>query len=99
MLPTVRPGALLAALRGIRPRRGAVVVVEHPERRGYLMVKRVEAGPMDEAMPGWVLGPDEWLLVGDNRPASTDSRSFGTFPSSAILGVVVWPRHPRRPTS
>ena len=98
MLPTFRPGALLVALRGIRPRRGAVAVVEHPECPSYLMVKRVEAGPMDEAMPGWVLGPDEWLLVGDNRPASADSRSFGTFPSSAILGVVAWPRRPRRPT-
>ena len=77
-------------------RRGSLVVLEHPERPGFEMVKRVVGVPGDvpEDAP---LGPDQYWLLGDNLSASTDSRSFGPVSRRAIRGVVhlrYWP--PRR---
>jgi signal peptidase I len=41
--------------------------------------------------PGiWVLGPQEYFLLGDHREASRDSRSFGPVPASALIGKVIW---------
>lgn len=40
------------------------------------------------------LGPDEYYVIGDNRPSSNDSRSWGAVPADLILGkvwVVYWP--------
>ncbi len=40
------------------------------------------------------LGPDEYYLLGDNRNASLDSRSFGPVPRKNIIGKVLlrgWP--------
>jgi signal peptidase I len=44
-----------------------------------------------------VLGPDEYLVLGDHRAASTDGRSFGPVGRERLVGVVrfaYWP--PRR---
>lgn len=51
----------------------------------------------------WVLGEEEFVVLGDNRAASTDSRDLGPLPRSAIAAVV-WRRVPtfgqrRTPTS
>ena len=40
------------------------------------------------------LGQDEYFVMGDNRPSSLDSRSFGAVPANKIIGRVVmryWP--------
>jgi signal peptidase I len=45
----------------------------------------------------WVLGPDEYFVLGDNRDHSNDSRSFNAVPIDHIVGHVIfryWP--PRR---
>jgi signal peptidase I len=53
------------------------------------------------------LGPDEYMVLGDNRAASTDGRDFGPLPTERIEGVAwlrYWPperfglivREPRR---
>ena len=89
MAPALKPGQRLLVVRGASLRAGDIVVVEGPH--GVEMVKRVSVGPGGEAMPGWILGPDEWLVLGDNRQASTDSREFGALPRSAIKGKVVLP--------
>jgi signal peptidase I len=34
------------------------------------------------------LGPDQYLVLGDNRPQSLDSRTFGAIPRKAIIGRV-----------
>ena len=34
----------------------------------------------------WALGPDDYFLLGDAPAFSTDSRSFGPVPGSAIVG-------------
>ena len=41
----------------------------------------------------WRLREDEYLVLGDNRLASTDSRSFGPVKRSSILGMAILPDH------
>ncbi len=49
------------------------------------------------AEPPWndvTLGPKEYMMFGDNRSYSYDSRSWGTMPASDIVGLVrlrLWP--------
>ena len=64
MAPTLAPGDWALAVPIRRIHRGDVVVVEHPERPGYEMVKRVVGGPGD-AVGGRRLGPEEWWVEGD----------------------------------
>lgn len=94
MVPTFRPGDWLVATRRGRIRRGSVVVLAHPDRPLDL-VKRVHGVPGD-LVDGRLLGPDEYLVVGDNPAASSDGRRFGPVPRRVIDGVVrarYWP-HP-----
>jgi nickel-type superoxide dismutase maturation protease len=93
MSPTLEPGDLVVATvaRSVGP--GALVVVEHPWRSGYEMVKRVSAVP-GERVGGKLLGRDEFWVMGDSEVASTDSRSFGPVGREGIKGVVrlrYWP--------
>jgi signal peptidase I len=93
MSPTFRPGDFLIAARSGPIRRGAVVVVEHPTRPGYEMVKRMVGVPGD-SIQGVSLGPDQFWMIGDDPAASTDSRTLGPFERDAIRGVVrfrYWP--------
>jgi signal peptidase I len=36
--------------------------------------------------PTFVLGPDEYFVLGDNRGDSYDSRNYGPVPRAAIMG-------------
>lgn len=93
MEPSLRPGDWLLATRTGRISRGSVVVLAHPGRH-FDLVKRVAAAPGD-VVDGRVLGPDEYLVIGDNRGESTDGRAFGTVPREAIEGVVRFRYRPR----
>jgi len=67
MLPTLRSGDGLIAVRSRRLRRGQIRCFEHPERPGFWLVKRV----------GDVRG-ETFEAVSDNRAIVTvDSRRFG----------------------
>jgi len=49
--------------------------------------------PLDLETPGSVtidLDEDEYFVLGDNRPASSDSRKWGVLPASLIVGKVVF---------
>lgn len=93
MEPTLGPGDWLLATRIGPVRRGSVVVLSHPDRPLDL-VKRVSAVPGD-VVEGRRLGPEEYLVVGDNASASTDGRSFGTVRRGAIEGVARVRYYPR----
>ena len=93
MEPTLRPGDWLVATRRGSRVPAAVVVVRDP-RTGLDLVKRIAAGPGEHAA-GRRLGPDEFLVLGDNAEGSTDGRTFGAVGATAIEGVVrlrYWPR-------
>lgn len=97
MAPTLAPGdrALSVPLR--RPRVDDVVVVEHPGRPGYEMVKRITAGPGDRVGER-LLALDEWWVEGDFAQGSTDSRQFGPARGDELKGKVVlvyWPKERR----
>ena len=77
MAPTLLPGDRALAVAGGRFRRGDVVVVEHPGRPDYEMVKRITALPGDGVAPGRILDADELWVEGDHAAASTDSRQLG----------------------
>jgi nickel-type superoxide dismutase maturation protease len=93
MSPTLEPGEYLFAVRARSVSRGSLVVVEHPNRLGHEMVKRVVATP-GEQVADRLLGPEEYWVTGDNQDGSTDSRSFGPVRREAIRGRVIlryWP--------
>ena len=89
MLPTLRPGDQLLCVRRGRIRRGDVVVIRPPSH-GFEMIKRVAGLPGEIATRDGReerLGPDEYLVVGDNADRSTDGRSFGPVRRSDIAGI------------
>jgi signal peptidase I len=106
MRPTLVPGQRIAVAPPARPlRRGAVVVVRRPGD-GLEVVKRLVGLPgervqLDGEALDLTLGPDEYLVLGDQRDASTDGRAFGPVGWDRIVGVVrfaYWPpRLLRRP--
>lgn len=65
----------------------------NPVRIDEPYVRRTDAG---ESFPtlcsrpdcplSWVVGPDEYFVMGDNRPVSEDSRAFGPVGEDLILG-------------
>lgn len=89
MEPTLQPGDWLVAVRAGTIERGDLVVVRHPTR-DLELVKRVAGLPGEGD-----LGPDRYLVVGDNPEESTDGRAFGPVERSAIAGVVVARYRPR----
>ena len=99
MVPTLLPGDWALAAAGGRMSREDVVVVEHPGRPGYEMVKRLVALPGDIVEKDRVLGPDEFWVEGDHAGSSTDSRQFGPVSMDEIKArvlLVYWPPERRR---
>lgn len=94
MVPTLMPGDWALAVTRRRFRRGDIVVVEHPGRPGYEMVKRITGVP-NERMGDRTLADDELWVEGDHEDASTDSRHFGTVTREQVKAKVVlvyWPK-------
>jgi Peptidase S24-like len=95
MLPALHPGDWLLALRTSRIHPGQIVLAWHPERPGFLLVKRAawrEKG--DGELPGG------WWLASDNPAAgAVDSARFGPVPAEKVVAVVLfryWPVRRRR---
>lgn len=88
MAPTLIPDDWCLVIKQGGWRRGDVVVVEHPDRPGYEMVKRIVAGRGD-VIGERRLEPDEFWVEGDDPSASTDSRTFGPVRVGSIKGRVV----------
>jgi signal peptidase I len=99
MRPALEPGDWALAVASGRIRRGSVVVVEHPKRPAFEMVKRVIAIPGDLAPDGRVLDHDQFWVEGDAPDESTDSRQFGPVLRGhvkATLRLVYWPLERRK---
>jgi signal peptidase I len=99
MRPTLEPGEWALAVATRRIRRGGVVVVEHPDRPGFEMVKRVIGVPGDLAPDGRMLGAAAFWVEGDSPEESTDSRTFGPVRREhvkAAVRAVYWPVERRR---
>jgi nickel-type superoxide dismutase maturation protease len=90
MLPALRPGDWLLALRTRRIRPGQVVLAWHPARADFLLVKRA----VRRVDGGWWLESDF-----PEAPGAADSNRFGPVPEEKIIGRVLVryyrPRHPR----
>lgn len=98
MAPTLIPEDWALVVAPTRFSKGDVVVVEHPGRPDYEMVKRITAIP-GEHVGDRLLGEDEWWIEGDHHSASTDSRHFGPVTRDEIKAKVVlvyWPKGRRR---
>jgi len=97
MAPTLIPGDWCLVVSPRRWRRREVVVVAHPERPGYEMVKRLVGMPGDRVGER-TLGATEYWVEGDH-PSSTDSRAFGPVSGTALRAKVLliyWPVARRR---
>lgn len=76
MLPYLRPGAVVFALRTRRIRAGSVVIIQH---NGLEKIKRVAA-----------LQPGRVYVLGDNSLESTDSRTLGWLAEDAVRARVIF---------
>jgi len=98
MAPTLAPGDWALAVTPRTFRSGDVVVVEHPDRPGFEMVKRIRAAPGGRVAER-TLAEGEYWVEGDLGSASTDSRSFGPVGRDHLKAKVLliyWPRERRR---
>jgi nickel-type superoxide dismutase maturation protease len=98
MAPTLLPGDWVVVVTPDRYEREDVVVVEHPQRAGYEVVKRLVGVPGD-VVGDRLLGGDEYWVEGDFAQRSTDSRQFGPVPKSSLKAkavLIYWPLERRR---
>lgn len=75
----------------IEIRRGAIVANGTPLAEPYL--RGIDTECITSCGP-FTLGGDEYFMLGDNRPVSRDSRSFGPVHADQLVGQVVaryWP--------
>jgi nickel-type superoxide dismutase maturation protease len=98
MAPTLLPGDRCLVVTPERFHRDDVVVVEHPQRPGYEVVKRLVCVPGGE-VGGRELKDGEYWVEGDFAHRSTDSRDFGPVRRDQLKAKVVlvyWPAARRR---
>ena len=80
MSPALLPGERVLfdrlAFTRDRPQIGDVALLQHPDRPGLRIVKRITARP-GNIVGDRTLGRGEYWVEGDNAGASTDSRDFG----------------------
>ena len=98
MAPTLVPGDWALVVTPDRFHRDDVVVVEHPQRPGYEIVKRLVGVP-GSTVGGRELGEGEYWVEGDFAHRSTDSREFGPVSGANLKAKVIlvyWPRDRRR---
>lgn len=99
MSPALEEGDWALAVAPGHLRRGEIVVVEHPRRPGFEMVKRIAALPGDLTPDGRILDRDEFWVEGDSPASSTDSRAFGPIRREHVkaeVRLVYWPLERRR---
>jgi signal peptidase I len=98
MDPTLHPGqVLLVSLQSYSfttPQKGDIIIIAYEGNRTVRFVKRVAGVPGDTVMVNFepiTLKADEYYILGDNAPHSTDSRTFGPIRSEQIIGKALFP--------
>lgn len=80
-----------------KPEKGEVIVFRYPLDPSKFFIKRVIGLPGETIKINSskiTLGPNEYFVEGDNRPASSDSRIWGAVPENLVVGrafVRLWP--------
>jgi nickel-type superoxide dismutase maturation protease len=98
MAPTLLPDDWVLVVTPDHFDRDDVVVVEHPNRPHYEIVKRLVAVPGDE-FDGRILDDDEYWVEGDFEQHSTDSREFGAVGRAQLKAkavLIYWPLERRQ---
>ena len=101
MVPLIREEGNIVLVDKLTPRftgwrKGDVVVAAVPTD-GHLVLKRICGMPGDSMPVGKrsvFVPPGQAWLLGDNRSASLDSRSYGAVPMGLLQGrvaAVIWP--------
>ena len=89
MEPALHPGDWLLVRRGTRARPGDLVIADHPDKPGVLLVKRLARR----------LSDGSYWLESDNRAViAVDSRRFGPVHGRHIRGKVLF-RYRRGPSA
>ncbi len=76
---------------------GQVIIFNEAHPEGFAINEKYLSGELitfDSSETKVTVGPDEYFVLGDNRSASKDSRSFGPVSKSFITGKVLfrgWP--------
>ncbi|MEA5466335.1 S26 family signal peptidase [Leptothoe sp. PORK10 BA2] len=80
MVPTLRPGDTVLAAMGAEVQLGDIAIATHPLQPNMLLIKRVQEIFYDGSV----------YLISDNTtgPSVLDSRHFGVFTASTIIGRV-----------
>jgi signal peptidase I len=93
--PSIRYIKRIIGLPGeqVQIRRGKIYILNSEFPKGialyeeYLNPELKDTEPTTDA-DTWILGPNEFFIVGDNRPNSSDSRAWGPLPREFIIGRV-----------
>jgi DNA-3-methyladenine glycosylase II len=89
MRPTLVPGDEFVATASRPAQVGDIVVLPHPDREDFWLVKRLAAGPGEVVDGHGPLGPGEAWVVSDNIVAEVaDSRRFGPVPDESLRPLV-----------
>lgn len=78
MLPGLKHGQIVIAIKTHRSRIGDTVIIRHD---GLEKIKRVAK-----------ISRGEIYVLGDNSSYSTDSRTMGWLPRSVLTAKVIWPK-------
>jgi len=78
MLPNLKNGQIILAVRTTRPKVDDVFIITH---NGLEKIKRLAKTRQDEI-----------YILGDNPKHSTDSRTLGWLPRTVLKARVIWPR-------
>lgn len=76
MFPALRDGDLVLINPHADLGIGDIVLARHPFKQSVRIIKRIT-----EILPG-----ERYILLGDNLPESSDSRSFGAIAAKDIIG-------------